>query len=42
MNLEISKYVAQEVWRRRECATPQPDVRWQEILADMELDIVLA
>jgi hypothetical protein len=39
MNLEISKYVAQEVWRRRECVTTQPDVRWQDILADMELDI---
>jgi hypothetical protein len=43
MNLEISKYVAQEVWRRRECATTTlPDVRWQDILSDMELDIVLA
>ncbi|EXJ88584.1 hypothetical protein A1O1_05514 [Capronia coronata CBS 617.96] len=42
MNLEISKDVAQEVWRRRQSATSQPDVRWQDILDDMKLDIVLA
>lgn len=42
MNLEISKDVAQEVWRRRGCQATQVDVRWQDILADMNLDIVLA
>lgn len=42
MNLEISKDVAQEVWRRREVAGEGVDVRWQDILADMQLDIVLA
>jgi hypothetical protein len=42
MNLEISKYVAQEVWRRRESGVTETDVRWQDILADMQLDIVLA
>ncbi|EXJ77971.1 hypothetical protein A1O3_09130 [Capronia epimyces CBS 606.96] len=42
MNLEISKDVAQEVWRRRDSEVSQDDVRWQDILADMKLDIVLA
>jgi hypothetical protein len=42
MNLEISKDVAQEVWRRREVVREGVDVRWQDILADMQLDIVLA
>ncbi|EHY59765.1 arginine metabolism regulation protein II [Exophiala dermatitidis] len=42
MNLEISKDVAQEVWRRRRSAATATDVHWQDVLEEMNLDIVLA
>ncbi|KAK5223630.1 arginine metabolism regulation protein II [Exophiala xenobiotica] len=42
MNLEISKDVAQEVWRRRDEAPKGIDIRWQDVVADLKIDIVLA
>jgi hypothetical protein len=43
MNLEISKDVAMELWRRRALTSPTgPDVHWQDILTDLDIDIVLA
>lgn len=42
MNLEISKDVAQEVWRRREEGPGGFDIRWQDVLADLKIDFVLA
>jgi hypothetical protein len=42
MNLEISKDVAQEVWRRRGEAPKGIDIRWQDVVADLKIDIVLA
>jgi hypothetical protein len=42
LNLEISKNLAQEVWRRRNEAPNNIDVRWQDVRTDLEIDIVLA
>jgi hypothetical protein len=41
MNLEKSKDIAMEVWRRRK-ENPETDVKWQDVLKDMNIDIVLA
>ncbi|KIY02361.1 uncharacterized protein Z520_02499 [Fonsecaea multimorphosa CBS 102226] len=46
MNLEISKDIARELWRRRQLASEgaaaNVDVQWQDVLSEMKMDIVLA
>ncbi|KAH0837673.1 arginine metabolism regulation protein II [Fonsecaea pedrosoi] len=46
MNLEISKDIARELWRRRQYAddrgTADVDIQWQDVLREMKMDIVLA
>ena len=42
MNLEISKDIARELWRRRSDAAEEVDIQWQGVLKDMNMDIVLA
>ncbi|KAJ9616360.1 arginine metabolism regulation protein II [Cladophialophora chaetospira] len=42
MNLEISKDIAREVWRRRTLVGEEVDVHWQNVLKEMDADIVLA
>ncbi|ETI19923.1 hypothetical protein G647_08938 [Cladophialophora carrionii CBS 160.54] len=42
MNLEMSKDIAREVWRRRTIVEDDTDVKWQDVLREMKLDIVLA
>jgi hypothetical protein len=42
LNLEISKNLAQEVWRRRNEALNDIDIRWQDVRTDLDIDIVLA
>jgi hypothetical protein len=42
MNLEMSKDIAREVWRRRTLVDEHTDVKWQDVLREMKLDIVLA
>jgi hypothetical protein len=42
MNLEISKDIANELWRRRTLASPDEDIQWQDVLKDLNMDIVLA
>lgn len=42
MNLEISKDIAKELWRRRQHAEPGEDIHWQDVLKDLKMDIVLA
>ncbi|EXJ83615.1 hypothetical protein A1O1_07238 [Capronia coronata CBS 617.96] len=42
MNLEISKDIAKELWRRRSLAPKDVDIQWQDVLKEMNMDIVLA
>lgn len=47
MNLEISKDIARELWRRRKELVAQGlddivDIQWQDVLKDLDMDIVLA
>lgn len=42
MNLEISKDIAQELWRRRSVVSTDVDIQWQDVLQDLDMDIVLA
>ncbi|OAP64525.1 hypothetical protein AYL99_00497 [Fonsecaea erecta] len=46
MNLEISKDIARELWRRRQLAgdgaEADADIQWQDVLTEMKMDIVLA
>lgn len=47
MNLEMSKEIAKELWRRRRELENQGldgvvDIQWQDVLHDMNMDIVLA
>ncbi|KIX07717.1 uncharacterized protein Z518_02371 [Rhinocladiella mackenziei CBS 650.93] len=42
MNLEISKDIAKELWRRRSLVTTEVDIQWQDVLKDLKMDIVLA
>jgi len=41
-NLEISKDIAQELWRRRSIQSEDVDIQWQDVLQDLDMDIVLA
>ena len=44
-NLEMSKDIAKEVWKRRaerREEEPEEDVQWQDVLREMQMDIVLA
>ncbi len=42
MNLEMSKDIAKEVWRRRDMLGASVDIQWQDVLKEMKMDIVLA
>jgi len=47
MNLEMSKDIARELWRRRKELEAQGlgdivDIQWQDVLKDLNMDIVLA
>ncbi|KIW88057.1 uncharacterized protein Z519_11167 [Cladophialophora bantiana CBS 173.52] len=46
MNLELSKDIARELWRRRQLAEEggktDADIQWQDVLREMKMDIVLA
>jgi len=42
MNLELSKDIARELWRRRVAAPAEADIQWQDVLQDLKMDIVLA
>ncbi|KAK5051533.1 hypothetical protein LTR84_003185 [Exophiala bonariae] len=47
MNLEMSKDIAKELWRRRKELAEQGlagvvDIQWQDVLKDLNMDIVLA
>lgn len=42
MNLEMSKDIAKELWRRRSLAITDADIQWQDVLKDLKMDIVLA
>ncbi|KAJ9502451.1 arginine metabolism regulation protein II [Exophiala xenobiotica] len=41
-NLDFSKDIAEELWRRRSAASPDMDIQWQDVLKDLKMDIVLA
>ncbi|KAJ9630116.1 arginine metabolism regulation protein II [Knufia peltigerae] len=41
-NLDFSKDIAEELWRRRSETSPAVDIQWQDVLKEMKMDIVLA
>lgn len=41
-NLDISKDIAEELWRRRSLVSNDVDIQWQDVLKDLKMDIVLA
>ncbi|KAL6252837.1 arginine metabolism regulation protein II [Rhinocladiella similis] len=41
-NLDFSKDIAEELWRRRSERSSTVDIQWQDVLKDLKMDIVLA